>query len=199
MTFGTLTKRCRFPMVAALALAGAWPSGALAQDDHLHPTAPSHELNVTRQKEAHALVDAVRNATKRFKDVRVAKKEGYGLLFGCVSSSDVGAMGLHYVNGSLLDDVIDVDHPEIVLYEPLPDGQLSITGVDYLVYADAWNAKHKDPPQLMGQLFHYFESPNRFGLPAFYTLHVWAWKDNPNGTFTNWNPTVSCDAFADQN
>ena len=40
----------------------------------------------------------------------------------------------------------------------------------------------------MGQLFHLFESPNRFGLPAFYTLHVWAWKDNPNGTFTNWNP-----------
>jgi hypothetical protein len=40
---------------------------------------------------------------------------------------------------------------------------------------------------------------NRFGLPAFYTLHVWAWKNNPNGTFTNWNPTVSCDAFADRN
>ena len=47
----------------------------------------------------------------------------------------------------------------------------------------------------MGQLFHLFESPNRFGLPAFYTLHVWAWKDNPNGTFVNWNPDVSCDAF----
>jgi hypothetical protein len=24
---------------------------------------------------------------------------------------------------------------------------------------------------------------------------VWAWKDNPNGTFTNWNPTVSCENF----
>lgn len=33
----------------------------------------------------------------------------------------------------------------------------------------------------MGQLFHLFESPNRFGLPAFYTLHVWAWKLNSNG------------------
>ena len=52
------------------------------------------------------------------------------------------------------------------------------------------------PPELMGQLFHLFDAPNRFGLPAFYTLHVWAWKDNPNGTFTNWNPNVSCDAFA---
>ena len=51
------------------------------------------------------------------------------------------------------------------------------------------------PPELMGQLFHLFDSPNRFGLKAFYALHVWAWKDNPNGTFTNWNPNVSCDAF----
>jgi len=41
-----------------------------------------------------------------------------------------------------------------------------------------------------------FSSPNRFGLPAFYTLHVWAWKDNPNGAFTNWHPNVSCQSFA---
>ena len=47
----------------------------------------------------------------------------------------------------------------------------------------------------MGQLFHLFDSPNRFNLPPFYTLHVWAWKSNPNGTFVNWNPNVSCDAF----
>jgi hypothetical protein len=43
---------------------------------------------------------------------------------------------------------------------------------------------------LKGQLFHYFESPNRFALPAFYTLHVWAWKENPNGAFVNWHPEV---------
>jgi hypothetical protein len=36
------------------------------------------------------------------------------------------------------------------------------------------------------------------GLDPFYTLHVWAWKDNPNGTFTNWNPNVSCDAFSEK-
>jgi hypothetical protein len=73
-----------------------------------------------------------------------------------------------------------------------------LTGADFLVLADAWNAKHPGPPELKGQLFHFFESPNRFGLPAFYTLHVWAWKDNPNGTFTNWNPAVSCDAHNPQ-
>jgi hypothetical protein len=50
----------------------------------------------------------------------------------------------------------------------------------------------------MGQLFHLFDAPNRFELPAFYTLHVWAWKDNPNGAFVNWHPNVSCESFTGQ-
>jgi hypothetical protein len=24
-----------------------------------------------------------------------------------------------------------------------------------------------------------------------------SWKDNPNGTFVNWHPKVSCDGFSD--
>ena len=62
---------------------------------------------------------------------------------------------------------------------------------------EAWDAKHPDEglPELRGQLLQLFETPNRFGLGVFYTLHVWAWKDNPNGTFVNWHPEVSCDAF----
>ena len=58
------------------------------------------------------------------------------------------------------------------------------------------NATHAEPPEMMGQLFHLFDAPNRFGLPPFYTLHVWAWKDNPNGAFVNWHPNVSCASFA---
>jgi hypothetical protein len=83
-----------------------------------------------------------------------------------------------------------------VIYEPTADGHLRLTGADYLVYADAWDKIHpNDPPQLMGQLFHLFDAPNRFGLPAFYSLHAWAWKDNPNGAFVNWHPNVSCESF----
>ncbi len=82
-----------------------------------------------------------------------------------------------------------------MIYEPLPNGRLRLIGADFLVLADAWHANHPATPQLMGQLLHLFEAPNRFGLPAFYTLHVWAWKDNPTGTFVNWHANVSCDAF----
>jgi len=109
-------------------------------------------------------------------------------------------MGLHYVNDSLVGTgIVDVTHPQIVLYESLPNGGLKLTGADYLVLADDWDAKHPGvTPQLMGQIFHYFPAPNRFGLPAFYTLHVWAWKENRKGAFVNWHPDVSCQSFVGQ-
>jgi hypothetical protein len=172
--------------------ASARLAGAQGHDDH----GPSQPHKTTPQE--NALVKAVRDATERFRNVTsvAGPGEGYELSFGCVSGGDFGAMGLHYVNMSLVGDgEVDVAQPEIVLFEPTENGGIRITGADYLVIASDWDAKHAGPPQLMGQLFHLFDSPNRFGLPPFYTLHVWAWKDNPNGTFTNWNPAVSCDAF----
>ena len=109
-------------------------------------------------------------------------------------------MGLHYVNGKLVEGgVLEPTRPQIVIYEPMPDGSLKLIGADYLVLAQTWHAKHAETPEMMGQLFHLFEAPNRFGLPAFYTLHVWAWKDNPQGAFVNWHPQVSCDSFSGQN
>jgi hypothetical protein len=108
-------------------------------------------------------------------------------------------MGLHWVNLPLvLDGVIDATRPEIVIYEPTDKGSLRLIGADYLVLASAWDATHTQAPELDGQLFHLFEAPNRFGLPAFYTLHVWAWKDNPTGMFVNWHSDVSCDSFQAQ-
>ncbi len=92
--------------------------------------------------------------------------------------------------------VLDAARPQIVIYEPTTNGNLRLIGADFLVLADAWNAKNSGPPQLMGQLLHLFDAPNRFGLPAFYSLHVWAWKENPNGAFVNWHPNVTCQTFA---
>ena len=144
-----------------------------------------------------ALIKVVREVTERFRDVNEAEKAGYQLMFGCVNGGEYGAMGLHYVNLPLVfdDGVLDPTRPEIVIYEPLPNGRLRLVGADYLVPASDWHSKNPAPPELMGQLLHLFESPNRFGLPTFYTLHVWAWKENPTGTFSNWHAKISCDAF----
>jgi hypothetical protein len=171
---------------------------ALAQEAHPHPGIQA-QSSEAKKTDPGALIKIVRESTERFKDVKVAESEGYALNFGCVTGPDTGAMGLHYVNSQILStNELDPTKPQIVIYEPQQDGTLRLIGADFLVFADAWDKKNQGPPQLMGQLFHYFESPNRFGLPPFYTLHVWAWKDNPNGEFVNWHPNVSCEHFSGQ-
>jgi hypothetical protein len=187
-------RSCALGLLTASAVSSP---GALADENAATPASHNHSQQATKGRPGE-LIRVVREATARYRDVAVAEADGYGLQFGCVTGPDVGAMGLHYVNFSLVGDgELDASRPEIVIYEPLPNGRLKLTGADFLVLAADWDAKHSGPPQLEGQLFHLFESPNRFGLPAFYTLHVWAWKDNPSGTFTNWHPNVNCDSFSD--
>lgn len=142
---------------------------------------------------ASGLVKEVLDTTRRFQDVSVAMAEGYVAFLGCVSGSQEGAMGVHFVNGGLVGDhLLDAAQPEILVYEPLKNGRLRLVAVEYIVIAEGWHAGNELPPTLAGQVFHYSGSPNRYGLPAFYALHVWAWKDNPHGMFVDWNPKVSC-------
>lgn len=174
---------------AAVALAVAFPRQAIGESG-----AATHQGKL----KAHAgeLVRIVRENTRRFHDVKQAEAEGYHLMFGCVSGPDDGAMGLHYVNMALVGDgVLDPRRPEIVIYEPLPNGGRRLIGADFLIFSEAWHASNQGTPELGGQLMHLIESPNRYGLPAFYTLHVWAWKPNPTGAFVNWHSDVSCEQF----
>ena len=176
---------------AVFVLASSLPSGVLAQDHRTHS-----QSTVSKSGQS-AFVQIVRESTERFRDPAVALAEGYVPHFGCVSGSHEGAMGVHFVNFPMvMDGEFDPARPELLVYEPLPNGRLRLVAADYLVLTETWHANNAAPPELMGQLFHLFESPNRFGLPAFYTLHVWAWKENPQGTFANWNPNVSCDAYS---
>jgi hypothetical protein len=130
------------------------------------------------------LPEKVREANSRFKDVNAAVKEGYAPI-PCTSGIDGGAMGIHYVNPDLIkDEAIDLSRPEAVMYEPDERGKMKLVAVEYITT--------KGPANLEGQLFSLTGTPNRYGLPAFYELHVWAWKDNPKGPFADMNPTVSC-------
>ncbi len=135
---------------------------------------------------ANPLADKVHAANDRFEDVAKAKAEGYAPI-PCVSGVDGGAMGIHFVSQQLIDDpTIDIAHPEAVMYEPGPDGKMTLIAVEYIT--------PKGPAALDGHLFSFTNAPNRYGLPAFYELHVWAWKANPTGAFADMNPDVSCDA-----
>jgi len=156
--------------------------------------------------ESSPLIAKVRHATARFLNINVALAEGWVPATPCVSGPETGAMGVHLVRFDLVfDPELDPYKPELLLYEPGPNGSMTLTGADFLVLKADWEKAHPTQPgqlppvpELDGQLFHLFEAPNRFGLPDFYTLHVWAWKNNPKGAFVNWHPNVSCEAFAGQ-
>jgi hypothetical protein len=171
--------------VTAAALLFAVESGAAQEAGQAHA---DHAQAVPAR-----LVQLVRDATKQFVNVNAATAAGYQPFLGCVSGPDHGAMGNHYVNGALVGDgVLDASHPEVLIYEP-SDGGLQLVGVEFVVLADSWLASHSSPPVLEGQTFQFVASPNRYGLPAHFELHVWAWRDNPNGAFVDWNNKVSCE------
>lgn len=143
-------------------------------------------LTASAQAGGGTLAEKVRAANDRFREASAAVAEGYAPI-PCASGQQGGAMGIHYVNGDYLkDDVVDLSRPEAVMYEPKADGTLELVAVEYIAF--------KGPAELEGHLFNFNGAPNRYGLDPFYQLHVWAWKENPTGTFADMNPNVSCEA-----
>jgi hypothetical protein len=153
----------------------------------------THAAHASLQNSSAKLVEIVRNATRQYLDVNMATAAKYGPAFGCVTGPDHGAMGVHYVNGTLVGDgLIDATKPEALIYEPTKDG-MKLVGVEFIVDAATWLAHHDGPPQLENQAFQFVNAPNRYGLPAFFELHVWAWRQNPAGAFVDWNNHVTCE------
>ena len=151
------------------------------------------------------LLAAVRNATDQFHDVSVAFAAGYRpSSAGCESSTD-GAMGIHYGHPALLglvpgvrpttgtNSVIDPLRPEVLMYEPRPNGTRRLVGIEYVVYRAAWDAANPTTlPTLLGVPFDKKFGPEAHGHADHYELHVWLWRHNPLGMFAPWNPKVSC-------
>ena len=145
------------------------------------------------------LVDKVRKATARFKDINAALAAGFVQGTPCVSGPDFGAMGVHFVLPARINAaVLKADQPEALIYEPLPSGALRLVGVEFIILANVWQTENPTagPPALEGHLMNFVDAPNRYGLPAFYELHVWAWEHNPVGSFADWNTHVTCDQQA---
>lgn len=136
--------------------------------------------------EANRGVAEVRAATARFHDIKVAQQAGYVEQWpaGCITSP-AGAQAFHYRNTALASDgTVDLTRPELLMYEPGPNGTLKLIGVDYYIPFAKWAGP--GVPSLLGQDFAANDA-----LQAF-TLHIWAWAENPSGMFAGWNPKVSC-------
>jgi hypothetical protein len=147
-------------------------------------------------------LDRAKSSTLQFRSLTAARAAGYGLLkdkngIVCIADSmpgmTMGAMGVHYAKSSLVGDgKLDVTTPEALVYEPVAGGKLRLAALEYVVLKAAWDAHHTSDPSLFGHRFNETYGGNRFGLPAFYSLHVWLYKTNPSGEFAMWNPRVHC-------
>jgi hypothetical protein len=166
---------------------------------------PQHEPTAV------SMTSPARSATAKYHSLTVAQKAGYSILadtagITCIADPQMGgAMGVHYVKSDLVKDpAIAAAHPEALVYAPDRHGHLHLAALEYVVIKADWDANKvppagyvgsrdaQAPPMLFGHTFNFTDAPNRYGLPPFYSLHAWIWKDNPAGTFQMWNPSVHC-------
>lgn len=168
----------------------------------------------------------IRQATARYADVRAALADGYipdpsGM---CVDAKMVGApaelggMGLHYVHPARLgiagppapgtrlsgnDAVLDWSQPEVLVYEPQADGSLQLVATEYMVFKSAWEAAgNQGAPTFFGTpFFPMVDDPatpmdEAHEFEPHYELHLWVHRENPLGTYMEFNPAVRCPAPA---
>lgn len=165
-------------------------------------------------------ISTVRAATERFRDVNVALAEGYirDPMNVCDTApmmgrpAALGAMGVHYFRPDLLGITAppnprvtgngthtDFSKPAILIYEPQSDGSHELVAVENLVFIKAWEAAgNKEPPSYQGKSFDRMEDDPATAIDEahmfepHYDLHVWLYRENPNGMFAQFNPSVSC-------
>jgi hypothetical protein len=176
---------------AALVLPTAAQAAGTTAMTRPYPVAAAHHRSP---------VVRARQATRKFHSLATAKKAGYARFkdingIACIAMPPMGAMGVHYVNGSLVGTpAVRLRHPEALVYAPVR-GHLRLAALEYIVLKSAWDKVHginAPRPRLYGHRFNITPAPNRYGLPTFYSLHAWIWKRNPAGMFAMWNPAVHC-------
>jgi hypothetical protein len=125
-----------------------------------------------------ASLAAVRQATDQFHDMTLLPPAGYEHFLDCFDSPS-GGMGQHFADLSRVDGDLDALRPEVLVYEPRPDGY-RLVAVEYVVPGNL--------PQPDG-LFPGSEFTMEPNL-GVWKLHAWIWRGNPDGVFADFNPNV---------
>lgn len=202
------------PVAALLALLGCEaPPTALNDDASVARSSATEQFtadaftsaakggNAGFSTEMNQLLARIRSATARFHRPEAAEEAGYQSTHECAANPfGPGAMGVHFINPGLLFSeaeagTFDPLRPEVLVYEPQKNGRMRLVAIEYLIFKDAWVQAGNSPddaPTLLGQEFVKSFGPAAHGLPDHYELHVWLWRNNPDGLFAQWNPQVSC-------
>ena len=151
-------------------------------------TANTQGLGASVEKDLATL----RRVTAPFHQFDVAQAANWSAkITSCMTDpGGAGGMGFHYGNVNLIDGSVSPDKPELLLYEPDKNGNLSLVAVEYII-PYAFHPRAADAPRLFDQPFI------RNDVFQLWGLHAWVWKNNPSGIFADWNPNVNCDNTTD--
>ena len=168
-----LSKLC---LLGAASLASCAP--------HAGTAAPS--LTAALSESVRRDITTMMRAVTPLADLSAAENAGYPTALGmCAADSSMGAMGYHLVNRPLFDATLDIERPEMLVFEPLGDGKARLVAVEYVVpYRFA--PRDGPAPRLFGQDLKRYDKFN------YWEIHVWAWRANRSGIFADWNPDLSC-------
>lgn len=142
----------------------------------------------------------VRAATARYQDVSVALQDGFIADPICVSAGPRGAMGIHYLNPGRMDDLLVAEEPEILLYVR-ENGVPRLVGIEYWkpvlqggapYFGSAPPSQPGPNPVMFGRAFEGPMPGHSPTMPWHFDLHVWLFRDNPDGVFSQFNRAVSC-------
>jgi hypothetical protein len=165
-------------------------------------------------------LDEVRTLTMRYQSVDTALADGYIRDPGNVCETaemmgqpaDVGVMGIHFFRPDLLGIAgppnprvggtgthTDFRKPAVLIYEPQADGSLQLVAVENLVFLKSWeDAGHTSPPTFQGHVYNRMvddpatEVDEAHHFEPHYDLHVWLYRENPAGMFSQFNPAGTC-------
>jgi hypothetical protein len=151
-------------------------------------------------------LEQLRLSLQKYQDPVVTIRDGYFSTLGCVEypkpggqgqvAYQAGAMGIHFLNPSLISPAPDPKRPTILLYEPDARGKLKLVGAEWFV---PLATGIKERPQLFGRDFDGPMEGHEPLLPQdlhHYDLHVWLWRQNPSGLFSPTNPLVKCSGYS---
>jgi hypothetical protein len=121
-----------------------------------------------------------RRGTAKYHDIAQAEADGY-VNINIYESGE----GLHYVNFGLLDGNFDPEHPEVLLYAPVPhENRMELVAVEYVIPLGLSSGA---PAGFTGDDDVWRENSEGLGL---WELNAWIWLNNSNGIFAFHNPRV---------
>jgi hypothetical protein len=168
-----------------------------------HTHSKPQPLTAAEQVQVDSILADVKAATKQYKDIEVAKTDGYRQV-----TQFIPGLGLHMFNFKYAG-TFDPLKPQLLLYMPTADGSLKLAGVSYMLPhrsevapegfpggADVWHY-HENLCFLKGGSVTIATKTDCAAIGGFHQgqtgwlLHAWIYVKNPGGVFTEDNPVVA--------